>query len=394
MRILHVYKDYHPVMGGIENHLHVVAREQAKRGHDVTVLVTNPVGMKTSVQEEEGVRVIRAARLTTIASTPISFSLPLELAKRRPDIAHLQFPYPVGEISNLIFGRAKRTIISYQSDVVRQAGILRLYNPILRVVLRRADRILASSPNYILSSPYLRPLADRCTVIPLGIDIDRFSQPQPQNVNVLRSRFPGPLLLFVGRLRYYKGLNYLIEAMKQIEATLLFIGTGPEAANLGEQAYLAGVADKVRFLGDISDEHLPGYFQAADLFVLPSSQRSEAFGIVLLEAMAAGTPLISTELETGTSWVNQHGETGLVVPPRNPDALTQAVNTILADDIRRKQMGANAKIRAKTEFGLSLLVDRLLDLYHDVLDGSMITIGWLLITCDTIFVLVYGLFFR
>ena len=366
MRILHVYKDYHPVMGGIENHLHVVAREQARRGHDVTVLVTNPAGMKTSVREEEGVKVIRAARLATVASTPLSLSLPLELAKRRPDIVHLQFPYPVGEISNLFFGRATRTIISYQSDVVRQAGILQLYNPLLRVVLRRADRILASSPNYIRSSPYLRPLADHCTVIPLGIDTERFAQPQPQSVEVIRSHHPGPLLLFVGRLRYYKGLNYLIEAMKQIEATLLVIGTGPEAANLGEQAYLAGVADKVRFLGDISDEHLPAYFQASDLFVLPSSQRSEAFGIVLLEAMATGTPLISTELNTGTSWVNQHDKTGLVVPPRNPDALAQAINSLLADDARRQQMGVNAQRRARTEFDYSLLVDRLLDLYQEV----------------------------
>jgi len=130
-----------------------------------------------------------------------------------------------------------------------------------------------------------------------------------------------------------------------------------------------GVADKVRFLGDISDDNLPAYYQAADLFVLPSSQRSEAFGIVLLEAMAAGTPLISTELSTGTSWVNQHETTGLVVPPRNPDVLAQAINSLLADDARRLQLGKNARDRAQAEFGQSLLVDRMLDLYQDVLDN-------------------------
>ncbi len=282
---------------------------------------------------------------------------------------HLHFPYPLGEISQWLLGRGRATVLTYHSDVIKQAGILKLYNPLLRRILQSMDRIIATSAPYIQSSPYLRPIADRCTVIPLGIDTERFSRPQPLDVNMLRTRHPGPLLLFVGRLRYYKGLNYLIEAMKQIDATLLVVGTGPEAANLGEQAYLSGVADKVRFLGDISDEQLPAYYQAADLFVLSSSQRSEAFGIVLLEAMAAGTPLVSTELSTGTSWVNQNGVTGLVVPPKDPAALVQAINSLLADNARRQQMGVNAELRAKTEFGLPLLVDRLLDLYQEVLDG-------------------------
>lgn len=369
MRILHVYKDYHPVLSGIENHLRVVAREQAERGHAVTVLVTNPAGMQTSVREEEGVQVIRASRMTTVASTPLSLSLFSQLRQQKPDIVHLHFPYPLGEVSQWLVGQGQANILTYHSDVIKQAGILKLYNPLLKRILQSMDRIIATSAPYIQSSPYLRPLADRCTVIPLGIDIERFSQPQSQNVKTLHARYPGPLLLFVGRLRYYKGLHYLIEAMKHIHATLLVIGTGPEAANLGEQAYLAGVADKVRFLGDISDDNLPAYYQAADLFVLPSSHRSEAFGIVLLEAMAAGTPLISTELSTGTSWVNQHDTTGLVVPPRNPDALTQAINSLLTDGARRQQFGKNARHRAKTEFGQSLLVDRLLDLYQDVLDN-------------------------
>jgi rhamnosyl/mannosyltransferase len=369
MRILHVYKDYYPVLGGIENHLYVVAREQAKRGHDVTVLVTNPAGRKTTVRDEEGVTVIRAARISTVASTPLSFALFRQLRRQKPDVVHLHFPYPVGEVSQWLLKRGRSTVLTYHSDVIKQTGILRLYNPVLKRILQSTDCIIATSAPYIQSSPYLRPLADRCKVIPLGIDINRFARPQPHNVAILHARYPGPLLLFVGRLRYYKGLNYLIEAMKEIDATLLVVGTGPEAANLGEQAYLAGVAHKVRFLGDISDESLPSYFQAADLFVLPSSQRSEAFGIVLLETMAAGTPPISTELATGTSWVNQHEKTGLVVPPGKPAALSQAINSLLADDNRRQQLGMNAQHRAKTEFGLPLLTDRLLALYQDVLDG-------------------------
>ena len=234
MRILHVYKDYHPILGGIENHLRAVARTQAERGHDVTVLVTNPAGRSTSVREEEGVRVIRASRLATVASTPLSLALFRQLRRQEPDVVHLHFPYPLGEVSQWLLLRGRATVLTYHSDVIKQAGILKLYHPLLKRILRSVDRIIATSEPYVQSSPYLRSVADRCTVIPLGIDIDRFARPQPQNVQMLRARYPGPLLLFVGRLRYYKGLDYLIEAMKQIDATLLVVGTGPEAANLGD----------------------------------------------------------------------------------------------------------------------------------------------------------------
>lgn len=375
MRILHIYKDYAPILGGIENHLRWLARAQAGRGHDVTVLVTNPSGIQTTVTEEEGVRVIRAGRLATVASTPLSVSLPWQVGRQRPDIVNLQFPYPVGEVSNLLFGRGRGTVISYHSDVVRQAGLLRLYDPVLRVVLRRADRILPTSPPYIQSSSYLRPLAGHCTVVPLGVDVARFAQPRPEEVAQLRGRYlsdryPGPLLLFVGRLRYYKGLTYLLDAMRQVDATLLIAGTGPEAANLIAQAEQHGVAGRVHFLGDVGDPELPAYYQAADLFVLPSSHRSEAFGIVLLEAMAAGVPLITTELGTGTSWINQHGQTGLVVPPRDTGALAQAINQVLADPGQRRSMAAAAKERAITEFDLPLLVDRLFAVYGEVLNRA------------------------
>lgn len=369
MHILHIYKDYHPVLGGIENHLRWLARAQAARGHQVTALVTNPAGLRTTVRIEEGVRVIRAARLATVASTPLSLALPWWCWRQQPDIVHLQFPYPLGEISNLLFGHGRATIISYQSDVVRQAGVLRLYNPFLRIVLRRADRILASSPPYVQSSDYLRPLAGRCTIAPIGIEVERFARPRSEEVAALRARYPGPLLLFVGRLRYYKGLNYLIEAMRQVKATLLLAGTGPEAASLQAQVTQFGLSNRVRFLGDVGDEQLPALYQAADVFVLPSSQRSEAYGIALLEAMSAGVAVISTELGTGTSWLNQHGVTGLVTPARDSAALAAAIDELLADDTRRRQMAAAALARARSEFDLDRQVDHILNIYDQVLYG-------------------------
>ena len=145
MKILHIYKDYHPVLGGIENHLRWLAEAQAARGHDVTVLVTNPAGMQTTTSQENGVRVIRAARLATVASTPISLAMPAILRGQRPDIVHLHFPYPLGEVSQWLLRRGRASVMTYHSDVVRQAGFLRLYGPLLRRVLRQMDRILPTS---------------------------------------------------------------------------------------------------------------------------------------------------------------------------------------------------------------------------------------------------------
>jgi rhamnosyl/mannosyltransferase len=369
MKILHIYKDYHPVFGGIENHLKWLAEAQAARGHDVTVLVTNPAGLKTVVRKEHGVMVIRAARLGTLASTPLSLALPRILYRQHPDIVHLHFPYPLGEVSQWLLHRGSAAVMTYHSDVVRQTGFLHLYGPLLRRVLRQMDRILPTSAPYIQSSPWLRPLADKCTVVPLAIDVERFIHPRTQRVQTIRRRFPGPLLLFVGRLRYYKGLDYLLRTMREVEATLLVAGAGPEAARLDVLSHELGVANKVHFVGDVSDDNLPAYYQAADIFVLPSSQRSEAFGIVLLEAMAAGTPLISTELGTGTSWVNQDGVTGLVVPPRNETALAEAIKRLLADDAMRMEMGRRAQARARQEFDLPVLVERVMAVYEACLTG-------------------------
>jgi len=366
MKILHVYKDYYPVLGGIENHVRLLAEGQARRGHDVTVLVTN-TARGTVVEERNGVRVIKAGRLANVSSTPLSLSFPWQLARLRPDIAHLQFPYPPGEVSNWLLGRAKCTVITYQSDVVRQQGWLKLYRPIMWRVLRAADHLVASSSNYVTSSPYLSRLAEKCTVIPLGIEVERFSERIRKAEEEPQDRPGGPLLLFVGRLRYYKGLQYLIQAMDRVPASLLIAGTGPMEAEWSDLTTRLGLGEKVRFVGEVSDEELPALYRSADVFVLPASHRSEAYGLVQIEAMASGTPVVCTELGTGTSWVNRHGETGLVVPPRDPAALAAALNRMLDDDELREAMGARAAARVRSELSSEVMIDRVLGLYAELL---------------------------
>jgi glycosyltransferase involved in cell wall biosynthesis len=350
MRILHIYKDYYPVLGGIENHIRTLAEAQARRGHSVSVLVTSR-DARTHIDELNGVRVIFAGRLATLASTPLSLAFLGQLRGERPDIAHLHYPYPPGDVAQTWFGRSRATIITYHSDIVRQKGLLRFYAPLLRHSLARADRIIATSPRYVETSPFLSPHAARCAIVPYGIETAPFEAVDPARVAAIRAQHPGPLILFVGQLRYYKGVEYLIRAMPQVQARALIIGS-ETTTRLNELRALVtslGVEDKVAFLGEQSDE-LPAYYHACDVFVLPSVERSEAFGIVQVEAMTAGRPVISTEVGTGTSWINQHEITGLVVPPRNEAALAAALQRLLADDALRARLGAAGQARILSQF--------------------------------------------
>ena len=346
MRVLHVYKDYYPVLGGIENHVRLVAEGQAAAGHDVTVLATAPGG-RTVVETRGGVRVIKAGRVAKVASTPLSLSMPGHLYRQQPDITHLHFPYPPAEAAQMPLLGRRPTVLSYHSDIVRQKRILAFYQPLMQQMLRRVDRILVSSPAYLASSTILARVSERCTVLPYGIEQERFRTPMPEQVATLRERYgPGPTVLFVGVLRYYKGLRYLLEAMQHVPGRLVIVGEGPEGVALRAQAETLGLVDRVHFAGAVDDESLPAYYQAADIFCLPASERSEAFGLVQVEALSVGLPIVSTELGTGTSYVNQSGVSGLVVPPRDADALTRALTRLVHDDELRETLAAGARQRA------------------------------------------------
>lgn len=373
MRIVHVYKDYYPVLGGIENHVRLLAEAQAALGHDVTVLVTDP-GARTSREELNGVRVIRAARLATVASTPLSVALPRELMRVDADITHLHYPYPVGEVAHLLARRGRRAVLSYHSDIVRQRRIMRVYAPIMGRVMRSVDRILVATPNYLESSSVLRAFSDKCCVIPYGIDRRRFVEADAEGARALRRRLGGGrLLLFVGVLRYYKGLRYLLEAMPRLDARLdarlVIVGDGPEGEALRRQAEALGVKRRVRFVGRVPDEELPLYYRAADLFVLPASERSEAFGLVQLEAMSSGLPVLCTELGTGTSYVNRHGDSGWVVPPRDAGALARAIDRLLGDDALRRRLAAGALARSE-QFSAGRMVREIVGVYRELVPGA------------------------
>ena len=358
MNILHVYKDYFPVLGGIENHIKVLAEAQASAGHQVTVLVCNP-GRHTIVETINGVQVIKAGRLATAASMPLSLSQPVILARLQPSVVHVHSPYPLGEVSAWLFQRRPPLVITHHSDVVRQQGWLRLYGPLLRLVHRAADRIIATSPRYIQTSVWLNPVREKCTVVPLAVDRDHFIPP------VMPFAGP-PTLLFVGRLRYYKGLDTLLRAMADLHGVrLTIVGDGPMRGPWEMLATELGIADRVHFAGEVDDAALPALYRHAHVFILPANARAEAFGTVLLEAMASGLPCITTEVDTGTSWVVQDGITGLVVPPQNPKVLAEAIQSLVDAPQRRAGMGQAARARVVAEFTRERIVARVQSVYEE-----------------------------
>jgi glycosyltransferase involved in cell wall biosynthesis len=371
MRVLHIYKDYAPILGGIENHIGMLAQAQRAQGIDARVLVTN-TGPETVETVINGVPVVKTGRQLNISSAPISLGFYpwLRRLENGIDITHAHLPYPPGELGHMLLGRSRGLVLSYHSDIVRQKVLGTFYSPFLRFLLRRADRISVASPAYIRTSSFLAPVATKCRVLPYGINLSAFAATPAihQVAAEIRARYaPKPLLLYVGKLRHYKGLNVLIEAMRTIDAHLLVIGDGMMEQEWRGQATALGLNERITFLGELSDaEKLPMLY-ASDLFVLPSNNRAEAFGIVLIEAMACGLPLISTELGTGTSFVNQHEQTGLVVPPNDSQALAASINRLLGDESLRRAMGAAALARVHSEFTQATMATRMYDLYQEVL---------------------------
>jgi rhamnosyl/mannosyltransferase len=372
MHIVHIYKDYFPVLGGIENHLRALAEGQAARGHRVTVLVTNTAPHEERI-ERDHLTIIKAARRFHAASTPLSPAMLRHAAALRTvDLVHLHFPFPPGDLAALAVPDAPPLVVSYHSDIVRQRALLLAYRPLLELTMRRAARIIAYSPGYIRSSPVLRRFAAKCRVAPLSVDVQRFAHPDSSKAAELRQHYiqddSSTLLLFVGRLRYYKGLHILLEALPRCRRSvqLLLAGSGPEEARLRAQCDALGLNTQVHFLGDIDDATLPTVYAASDVFVLPSHLRAEGFGIVQIEAQAAGLPTICTELGTGTSYVTQHGVTGIVVPSADSDALARAIDALAASPLLRRTFGSAGRRRTATMFSVEHMLDRVTEIYEEI----------------------------
>lgn len=365
MHIVHLYKDYAPVHGGIESHLQTLAEGMAARGVRTSVVVCQPAGQRLPVQEHQhGVTIYRVPRQIDIASSPISLTLAPLLRRLNPDLIHLQMPWPTGDLMSLLTPQTP-LMVSYQSDVVRQQGWLRLYAPLLRHTLRRAERIVVSSDAYRDSSPWLAPFRAKCRTVPLGI-----VPPAAADAALIaswRQRLPFPFVLWVGRMRYYKGLEYAVAALAHLphHVRLVLVGDGPERERLFALAQASGVAERIIWLGTCSDADVRALYSVAQLFVFPSHLRAEAYGLAMLEALAAGVPAISCEIGTATSVINRHQVTGLVVPPGDAVALAGAISHLLHHDDVRMQYAQNAKAWVQRQYTVAPMLDAMLAVYGE-----------------------------
>jgi glycosyltransferase involved in cell wall biosynthesis len=248
---------------------------------------------------------------------------------------------------------------------VRQKLLWRALIPLHRWFVRNATKCIATSPDYIESSPILSGNSAVCRVIPYGIALERFTERHDDAAELCRRHGPR-ILLAVGRLIYYKGFEYLMRAMAHIDGKLILVGDGPLRKPLERSAHEIGVRERVFFAGEIDNTKLAPYYHAADVFVLPSVARTEAFGIVQLEAMACGKPIVNTRLATGVPFVSIDGLTGITVPPRDEFSLAQAVTRLLNHADLRAQYGAAAIRRVRSEFTAGRMAARTLALYQEI----------------------------
>lgn len=366
MKILHVYKDYYPpVVGGVEKHMAQLCNH-FKHKYEVEVLVCNH-GPLTRIENIDGVKVTKVGQLGRLQSAPLSPAFPFWLRKIKADIFHYHMPNPTCELSHLLAAPPGEVIVTYHSDIIRQELLLRFYGRYLRKFLARARVIMPTSPPYAEGSPFLKEFSAKWEIVPLGTDTKKFhaaGSKMRTEIEKLRSIFGPEFILFVGKLRYYKGLQFLIEAMPEIDAPLVIIGRGPMENDLKMLAANYGVAEKIRFVGEVTEDDLAAFYHACSLLVLPSVYRSEAYGLVQLEAHACGKPVISTRLGTGVEFVNMDGKTGLIVPPADSAALAKAAGELLADPERRKRMGDFARKRAQTEFDLQQMFEKVEAVYE------------------------------
>jgi glycosyltransferase involved in cell wall biosynthesis len=370
MRVVHLGKYYPPHRGGIESVTETLCRGLASRGVDVTVLVSNDTRGSES-ELVDGVRILRIGRQAEFRSQPLNLGLARALRSLDYDVLHVHTPNPIGALTALGAPRGKPIVVTHHSDIFRQR-ILGVAGTLAHGLLyQRSRAVVAATPRHLEFSSLLRRFRDRCRVIPFAL-----ANPIPNTGTSWDEALPdawraAPLALFVGRLVYYKGVDVLLEALQLTpNVNLAIVGTGPLQQNLVRQSQRLGLEQRVVFVGNVDEARLHALYRACRYLVLPSTSAAEAFGMVQLEAMSVGKPVISTRLPSGVPFVNQHERTGLTVSPGSSSALASAMNRLGSHDALAASLGAAAKLRASSDFGAERVLDQWLALYGELAPGS------------------------
>lgn len=358
-----MYKTYFPeTQGGLQEAIRQISLSTRLFDVSPRVFTLSPDPNPACV-EHDGIEVIRAKQHVDIASCPIGLNSLRRFGKAaaEADVVHYHFPWPFADLLHLVSRTRTPTVVTYHSDIVRQAAATPIYGPIMRRFLRSMDAVVATSPNYARSSDVLRSLD--ASVIPLGILESTYPMAERECVDSVRREVGDSFLLFIGVLRYYKGLDTLLDAVEGTSIPLVIVGSGPLKRHIEMRIARSG-ASNILALGSVSDAKRSALLELARAVCLPSHLRSEAFGMSLLEGAMMSKPLISCELGTGTTYVNIDGQTGLVVPPSDPLALRDAIQRLWQSDSLARTLGEGARARFESEFSGDIMGKRYAELYE------------------------------
>ncbi|WXL26070.1 glycosyltransferase family 4 protein [Ectopseudomonas mendocina] len=369
MRVLHLFKTYLPeTVGGIEQVIFQLCQSGLAHGVESAVLALSNTPESGPIQiADHTVHLIK--RDLDIASTGMSYRLlpKFKAMAKQFDLIHYHFPWPMMDLLHFAAATGKPSVVSYHSDIVQQKYLLKLYRPLMHRFLRSVDHIITASPNYLATSDVLQHYKHKTTVIPYGLDKSIYPQPTIATIKNWESRFGKRFFLFVGVMRYYKGLHVLLNAAQGSDYPIVIAGAGPLEPELREQARRLNLSN-VHFLGRVSEDDKAALLQQCSTLVFPSHLRSEAFGISLLEGAMYGKSMISCEIGTGTSYINIHGQTGLVVEPDNPKAFRSAMDQLWNNPEQAEEMGAHAEKRYWQLFSAQTMGKQVAELYQRVID--------------------------
>lgn len=369
MKILQLGKFY-PVRGGVEKVMYDLMSGLSARGVDCDMMCVGSEGEEGVIRLNPHAELICCHNLVKVAATMISPALVRELRRRcrNYDIVHIHHPDPMACMALFCSGYKGKVVLHWHSDILKQKHLLKMYLPLQKWLIKRADVIVGTTPVYLEGSPYLTGVQHKTHVMPIGI---RPVGCDAEAVRKVRDRYPGKKIVFsLGRLIEYKGYGTLIEAAEYLDDSYVVLigGGGPLKHDLEKRIADAGLSDRVKLLGYVADDDVPALYQACDVFCLSSVQKTEAFGIVQIEAMSCGKPLVATRIpDSGVAWVNKDGYSGINVAPSDPEAMASAIKTLMADTQVYAMFSRNSRARFNEMFTEEKMIDNCLGLYERLL---------------------------
>jgi glycosyltransferase involved in cell wall biosynthesis len=374
MKILQLGKFYPPDTGGMETALYNITEELNQRGIQCDVLCANKE-KKYRNDSLNGYKVIRTSNYGIVASTSISPQMIRELKKviTNYDILHIHHPNPMANLALFMANPKKQKIVvHWHSDIIKQQLELRFYKPLLVWMLKKANVIIGTSQKYINESLQLKDFKNKCVPIPIGIKKNDIGVDE-NKFEEIKVRFKNKKIIFsLGRFIYYKGFEYLIESAEYLpdNYVILLGGDGELKEKYENLIKRKKLSDKVFLTGKIPQKEIGSYYKACDLFCLPSIAKSEAYGIVMIEAMSFGKPVVATKIKgSGTDWVNQDGITGLNVNPEDAEQLAKAFQTILENPAMYQKFSENAHHRYLNEFTIETEIEKLIKVYRTIINN-------------------------